>query len=317
MEMTAPLAIRRAYPAGSRLELAPAPDGWPLRRFDWPAEGTPKGSILFQGGRGDIIEKYLELFHHWHGRGWNVVAFDWRGQGGSGRLAADPNVGHCPDFGIWIDDLSAFATDWTARTPGPHIVMGHSMGGHLVLRALAEKRITPDAAVLVAPMLGFETGPLPLRLVAWGVRQLARLWPTRAAWKANERPASGRTSRQELLTSDADRYSDELWWKKEKPELELGPPSLKWLEQAYGSAVFLERAQGVESISIPVLFIGTFGDRLVSPAAIPRFAARIPNSTLKMFDRGVAHEILRERDGPRDEAIALIDAQLDKIKAKK
>ena len=71
----------------------------------------------------------------------------------------------------------------------------------------------------------------------------------------------------------------------------------------------------MREISIPVLVLGTFGDRLVSPAAIPRAAARIPNSTLKMFDTSVAHEILRERDGPRDEAIALIDALLDKIKA--
>lgn len=314
--MSSPLNIRRAYPAGARLDFVPAPDGWPLRRFDWPAEEEPQGSILFQGGRGDIIEKYLELFHHWHGRGWNVTAFDWRGQGGSGRLAHDPHVGHCLDFGVWIDDLAAFASDWTARSAGPHIIMGHSMGGHLVLRALAEKRITPDAAVLIAPMLGFETGPLPLRVVAWAVRQLARLWPERVAWKVNERPAPRNASRQKFLTSDIDRYSDELWWKQEKPELELGPPSLKWLEQAYGSAVALESSAGISQISIPVLVLGTLGDELVSPAAIPRFAARIPNSTLKMFDASVAHEILRERDGPRDEAIALIDAHLDRIKAK-
>lgn len=314
--MASSISIRRSYPAGSRLDVVATRDGWPLRRFDWPVQGEVRGSILFQGGRGDIIEKYLEIFHHWHGRGWNVTAFDWRGQGGSGRLAADPHVGHCVDFGLWIDDLAGFAAEWTARTPGPHIIMGHSMGGHLVLRALAEKRIAPDAAVLIAPMLGFETGPLPLRVVAWAVRQLARLWPERAAWKVNERPAPRGASRQKFLTSDIDRYSDELWWKLEKPELELGPPSLKWLEQAYGSALDLESLRGVEQVSIPVLILGTLGDQLVSPGAIPRFAARIPNSTLKMFDKSVAHEILRERDGPRDEAIALIDAHLDKVEAK-
>lgn len=316
MGMTSLPNIRRAYPQGARLEFVPARDGWPLRTFDWPAEGEAQGSILFQGGRGDIIEKYLELFHQWHGKGWNVTAFDWRGQGGSGRLASDPHVGHCADFSLWIDDLSSFASDWTACTPGPHVIMGHSMGGHLVLRALAEKRIAPDAAVLIAPMLGFETGPLPLRAVAWAVRQLARLWPERMAWKVNERPALRSASRQKFLTSDIDRYSDELWWKQEKPELELGPPSLKWLEQAYGSALALGLSQGVEHISVPVLILGTLGDQLVSPAAIPRFAARIPNSTLKMFDASVAHEILRERNGPRDEAIALIDAHLDKLKAR-
>jgi lysophospholipase len=32
--------------------------------------------------------------------------------------------------------------------------MGHSMGGHLMLRGWSKARSSPDAAVLVAPMLG-------------------------------------------------------------------------------------------------------------------------------------------------------------------
>lgn len=287
-----------------------------IRSFEWPAEGRARGSILFQGGRGDIIEKYLEVFDHWHREGWNVTAFDWRGQGGSGRMCADAHVGHCVDFGVWIDDLADFFAQWQARTPGPYIVMGHSMGGHLVLRALSERRIAPDAAVLVAPMLGFETKPLPLGLAAWLVRQLARFSPERPAWKTNERPAPRGASRQRFLTNDDDRYSDELWWKKEKPELELGPPSLKWLEQAYGSVLKLGEPGLIEQISIPVLVIGTQGDQLVSPAAIPVFARRLQHGTLKMFKSDVAHEILRERDEPRDEAIAMIDSFLQDIEAR-
>lgn len=307
--------LRRRYPPGSTLATILARDGWPLRGFDWPADAAPRGSILFQGGRGDIIEKYLEVFDHWHRAGWNISAFDWRGQGGSGRLAADPKVGHCQNFGLWIDDLAAFSSDWQARMPGPHIIMGHSMGGHLVLRALSESRIAPNAAVLVAPMLGFETKPLPLWLTAWLVRQLARVWPERAAWKANERPALPGASRQRFLTHDDDRYSDEVWWKEHKPDLELGPPSLKWLAEAYDSVLALRKPGVIEHIGLPMLVLGTWGDQLVSPAAIPYFAARLPNCTLKMFDKDVAHEILRECDGPRDEAIALIDVLLAKASA--
>lgn len=315
--MTSSLDARRTYPAGATLGAFPANDGWPLRCFDWAAEGAPRGSILCQGGRGDIIEKYLEAFVHWHSTGWNITAFDWRGQGGSGRVTANPHVGHFTDFAIWIDDLAAFVTDWKARMPGPHIIMGHSMGGHLVLRALAERRTNADAVVLIAPMLGFETRPLPLSWAAWLVRQMARIWPERAAWKVNERPAPPWASRQRFLTHDNDRYSDEIWWEEQKPELELGPPSLKWVEQAYGSVLKLEAPDMVEHIAVPILMLGTRGDQLVSPAAIPRFAARLPNCTLKMFDTSVRHEILRECDGPRDEALALIDAHLDRVEARK
>ncbi len=306
--------FRRSYPPDSTLEMEAAADGWPLRVFRWNAE-KPRGAILFQGGRGDIIEKYLESFAHWHDAGWSVTAFDWRGQGGSGRFLSDPLVGHVPDFGIWVADLAEFVARWTAATPGPHVAIGHSMGGHLILRALAEKLIAPDAAVLLSPMLGFETGALPLSLTAGLVKAAARLAPERSAWKSNERPASSRVSREGFLTHDPERYADELWWKSEKPELALGPPSLRWLAQSYISCLALEAPVKVEHVETPMLLIGAEGDRLVSPRAIPRFAARLPNARLKMFDGGVSHEILRERDEIRNQALAEIDGFLGAVKA--
>jgi lysophospholipase len=313
--MTSDTFDRRAYPQGSTLEMMPARDGWPLRVFSWDAGADSRGSILFQGGRGDIIEKYLEAFAHWHRAGWNVTAFDWRGQGGSGRLIADTEVGHTPGFDVWVDDLSDFVARWSNETPGPHVLIAHSMGGHLVLRGLVEKRIAPDAVVLVAPMLGFEVGRVPLGLAAWAVRVAASVAPERSAWKTNERPAPVNASRQLFLTHDTARYEDEIWWKTHKPELALGPPSLKWLEQAYSSCLRLERPGTLEDVKTPLLILGTQGDKLVSPNAIPRFAARLPSATLKMFDESVAHEILRECDDPRNAALAAIDALLEMARA--
>jgi lysophospholipase len=297
-------AFRRAYPEDATLSEAVMADGWPLRTFNWPAEGHARGAILFQGGRGDIIEKYLESFADWHGAGWSVTAFDWRGQGGSGRFLDDRQIGHCPEFGIWIDDLATFWADWKAKTSGPYVLMGHSMGGHLVLRALAEKRVTPDAAVLIAPMLGFDTGILPLAVAEWGVSRLVQIgWGEKPAWKKNERPAPPWSSRQKFLTSDVARYDDEVWWKTRKPELEFGPPSFTWLEQAYSSVLALQEPGAVEAIETPTLTLATKGDKLVDPHAIAKFANRIPHGRLRMFDKSVAHEILRERDGVRGEAL--------------
>ena len=106
--MTIQAPIRRAIPTDAAISRWIAPDGWALRRFDWPARSArPRGAILFQGGRGDVFEKYLETFGHWHAAGWSITAFDWRGQGGSGRLAPDPHVGHAVDFAPWIADLAA------------------------------------------------------------------------------------------------------------------------------------------------------------------------------------------------------------------
>jgi lysophospholipase len=312
--MTSFPAARRAYPADATLTMEPMADGWPVRVFDWPV-ASPRGHILFQGGRGDIIEKYLEAFTHWHQRGWSVTSFDWRGQGGSGRLLDNPLVGHSPGFDIWIDDLAHFWSGWTARTTGPHFAIGHSMGGHLILRALVERRIDPESAVLVAPMLGFETGMLPVALVAAVVGLAARgRMGERLAWKTNERPAVAHASRAGFLTHDRDRYDDELWWKTEKPELALGPPSIKWLADAYRSAVGL-RDSNLESLTTPMLAFGTWGDRLVSPNAIADMIPRITSAKLHMFNETVAHEILREADGPRDEALAQVDSFLQSLTA--
>jgi lysophospholipase len=309
--MTAYPDARRAIPADATMAMFPLPDGWPMRVFDRPAAGS-RGSILWIGGRGDIIEKYLECFEEWHRAGWHVSAFDWRGQGGSGRLLADPSVGHMPDFATWIDDLAAFWVDWTARTPGPHVVMGHSMGGHLVLRALLERKITPAATVLSAPMLGFTGGPLPQSLAGGFAALLARLVPEKKAWKQGEKPGAVDARRQFYLTHDAARYADEVWWKTQDPSLALGPASWAWVAAAYRSNALIDAPDALEKLDADILIVGTEGDKLVSPAAIHRAAARLPNAELRMFDATVAHEVLREVDGVRDEILAGIAAFLDR-----
>jgi lysophospholipase len=307
---------RRTIPADAHIAMVPARDGWPLRTYVQPARGVRRGAILWLGGRGDIFEKYLECFDEWTRAGWSIESFDWRGQGGSGRLGRNPRVGHADDFAPWIDDLAAFYEDWAAREAGPHVVMGHSMGGHLLLRALAEKRITPDRVVLSAPMLGFDTGLLPFDLAKLIATILARLTSgNRPAWNENERPGPPDASRQNYLTHDEARYGDEVFWKEtDNVSLTLGPPSWGWLGASYRSIAGLLKAGSVEHIAIPVLIVGTDGDKLVSPAAIRTFSGRLAHAELIMLGKDVAHEVLRERDAPRTQLMAAIAKFLETAK---
>ena len=302
--------LRRSYPPDATLGNYGTRDGWALRTFDRPAAGK-RGSILWLGGRGDIFEKYLESMAAWHDAGWHISSFDWRGQGGSGRLLADRRVGHIDDFSVWLADLTAFWRDWTARTPAPHVIMGHSMGGHLVLRGLVEARIAPRAAVLSAPMLGFA-GRIPQPVASIVARLLGTIAPRKSAWKQNERPAPPDASRQAFLTCDAQRYADELWWKSAKPELDIGPPSWGWMAASSRSFAAIHREGAVEAIRTPVLTVATDGDLLVNPGAIRRTAARLARGELLMFDKSVAHEVLREIDSVRDVAMARISQFLDR-----
>ena len=308
---------RRAIPDAAREATWAAADGHAIRRIDWPcANPSPRGSILFLPGRGDFYEKYLETLDQWHEAGWRVTASDWRGQAGSGRLGSDAFTGHIGDFGIWVDDLASLWQSWTAETPGPHVLAAHSMGGHIVLRALAEKRIAPDAVVLSAPMTGMSGPSLPLAVLRAVAGVMCKVGdPLRQAWKWSEKPGVLPANRDKLLTHDADRYADEQWWREHRPELVMGPASWRWVERAYASWMMLEAPGALEKVDVPVLIISTAADKLVSHPANLRAAARLPRGELIALGDEAFHEVLREADPVRDALMAAIDAFLSRVAA--
>jgi lysophospholipase len=298
---------RRVRPDGARFGTWAAPDGWEIRRMDWPqpAGSKPRGSLIFAGGRGDFIEKYLEAFTHWHSAGWNVAAFDWRGQGGSRRDGARVDT-----FETLTDDLTALIADWGARTAGPYVAIGHSMGGHLLLRTLVEAKPALDAAVLVAPMIAVNSAPLP----AWLAPDIAETMALCGfrdipMWRVPPALQRAGSQRQRILTGSSERYEDELWWWEQKPEWSLGAPTWGWMRAAYRSAASAFTAERLGAVRLPVLILAAGRDRLVSNAEIRRVAGQLPEARLEEFPEA-AHEILREADPVRADALARIDAFL-------
>lgn len=289
-----------------------APDGWAHRRYDRPAPSGPdgaRGRLLFQTGWADSIEKYRETLDHFSARGWAVTAFDWRGQGGSGRLG-DGDTGHVEDFATLVADLAAFWRDWRTDD-GPQVIAGHSMGGFLTLAALAEGAIDPAAAVLVAPMLGLRS-PLGATAGAALARWIAgRGDPRRPAWKGGDTPGSLR-QRQRRLTHDLARFAEQQRWRAERPELALGPPSWHWLVQAFAATAALRADPRLGTVRTPMQMLLADVDRLVDPRAARGVAARLPDVEVHRFGRESAHEILREVDVVRDRALGLIDGFLDR-----
>lgn len=287
------------------------PDGWPLRTVRLEGGGA-RGALLFLGGRGDPIEKYRETLDHWAQGGWAVESFDWRGQGGSGRFVDDPQLGHADDFSVWLADLDAYASEWRARTAGPHVMVGHSMGGHLLLRALVEGRVEADAAVLVAPMIGIHAGGLPgpfARNIAGAACAMGHA--RRSLWPQKVRQARLEEAIRTTLTHSKERYAQELRLRREQPDLMVDAPSWGWLNAAYRSMARLSEPGLAEGMRTPTFMLATSGDRLVSTPAIAKMARRLPDAHLHLYGRNVAHEILREVDAVRDDALRRIDAFFD------
>ena len=311
---------RRSIPKAAVESHWQASDGWKIRRIDWKraSGGQSRGSILFLPGRGDHYEKYLETLDYYAEAGWNVTAVDWRGQGLSGRLLADPHVGHIDDFKTWTADIRHFYTGWEEESPGPHAVIAHSMGGHLALRAAAEGAIHPDALVLSAPMLGMLTGGLPLSVNHAFARFMERIGRGELpAWKVSEKPLSSLNLRAKILTHDAERYADELAWWKKRPGVKLGPPSWHWIERAMTSIRMMDEPGRLEDMQIPTLLMATKADQLVSTKRIIKDSERLPKAELLLFGKEAAHELLREADGVRDKCLATIDDFLDRHTPKK
>jgi lysophospholipase len=299
---------RRSIPAEATESNWETGDGWKIRRIDWTKDKHPRGSLLFLPGRGDHYEKYLETLDYFAGRGWAVTSIDWRGQGGSGRLLADPHVGHIDDFSTWISDLRSFWAEWKQSTPGPHVIVAHSMGGHLLMRALAEGAVDPVAVALSAPMLGIQTMGLPAGFHHFVSKMLGAMGdPNRAAWKEGEKPMSPLNVRGKILTHDQDRYADELFWWKARPEVKLGPPSWHWVDRAITSTRMLAKPGVMEKIVTPTLLMATTVDRLVDTNRVIRDSKRLPNCELLLFGDEAAHELLREADPVRDQCLSAID----------
>ncbi|WAT19312.1 alpha/beta hydrolase [Aurantiacibacter sp. MUD11] len=309
---------RRAIPPSAKESLWEAADGHKIRRIDWgaPEADAPKrGSILFMAGRGDAYEKYIEAFEHWRLNGWQVVAADWRGQAGSGRFGADEHTGHVDDFMDWVADLAHLWEDFVTHTDGPHVLMGHSMGGHLVLRGVIEKALSPkpDALVMTAPMLDVHPELMPLFAKRGFARLMARLrGERRAAWGKGEKPIQINKRRQNLLTHDDERYQDEKWWREHRPELKLGAGSWGWVRASFDSIRAIHARGAPESVDLPVLVIATSEDKLVSPAAIRAVLARLPDAESLVFGAEARHEMLREVDDIRNKVLAKIDDFLER-----
>jgi len=294
---------RRTLPVGTRIGMHAMHDGWLVRTI---VRDGDRGSVLVINGRGDFIEKQAELLHELGDLGFGYMSFDWRGQGGSGRLLGDAR-GHAEGFAPWLGDLGALVAWFHSVLPPPYFAIAHSMGGHLLLRHLVDHPGDFTRAVLLAPMVGLSAAP-----IGPGLARLVAAVTTAFGQGEAYAPGSGPlvrgapgTLRQRRLTHDLDRYADESWWLDEHPEWALGGVTNGWLRSAFASIDELT-ARGVpERIATPLLILTAAEEGLVDNVATRRLAARLPDVRVRDFARA-GHELVREVDSIRLPVFAAI-----------
>ncbi len=280
-----------------------------LRAAFW--RGGGRGLVILLQGRAEFVEKYAEAAGEWRARGFGVLAFDWRGQGLSSRQAADRRLGYVDDFKEFQEDLQAVLDHPAAlETPGPKLMLGHSMGGAIGVEALhGPLRERFAGAVFTAPMLGISLEP--------GVERLARRLATRfVRLKLGQRRAFGQERRSgaerpfehNSLTSDARRFNVMAQILKARPELALGGPSWAWLAAAF-RAIDALAARPRESLDLPCLVFTCERDAVIQNAAIDLWAEREPLTRMvNLFD--CRHDAWMETDAIRQKLWREIDAYL-------
>lgn len=297
-------------PAGGVCAGVTTRDGIRLRTARWmPDRGTLKGTVTLLQGRAEFIEKYFETISDLRARGFAVVTFDWRGQGGSERLLSNPHRGHVDDFSDYVTDLDHVMREVSlACMPGPHYLLAHSTGGAIALLAARRLRTQVERAVLSAPLIGLGKvgGKLPQRVIC-PLASLLSAFGFGQAFVPGGKEKLAMTFESNPLTSDAARFHRNEAVLSAHPHLEIGAPTVDWLASACRSMNRFMAPDFGPALSLPVLIVAPAGDGIVSTRAAERFARRTRSARFLEI-AGARHELLMEDDLYRDQFLAAFDA---------
>lgn len=157
-------------PAEHRSGTFPGADGLELYYQAWLSRGPPTAVLINLHGLGDHSGLYPSIAAHFPVRGFAVYAYDMRGNGRSPGQRA-----YVSRWDEYRSDLHAFihqVQSWQAGSP--IFVLGHSLGGLVVLDYALHSSAGLTGVIAAAPPLG-RLGVPPV-LMALG-KVMSRIWP--------------------------------------------------------------------------------------------------------------------------------------------
>ena len=252
------------------------PDGLALALSEWSV-AAPRGLVVVVHGLGEHAARYGHVARALNAAGWSVIAHDQRGHGRSSGLR-----GTLPRADALLEDL-ALVLDHAPETGGPRVLLGHSMGGAVAARFVAEA-LAPHPASWSRPVQGLalSSPALAARLSAWQRWQLAigeRLLPDLAQRNGiDPRGLSHDEAAVAAYVADPlvhDRISARL---------------ARFILDAGGQV----RA-AAPRWALPTLLMWGGADRIVDPGGSHAFARAVPAAVLTAFEfGGLRHEIFNE-----------------------
>jgi lysophospholipase len=267
-----------------------------------------KGTIIVFSGRNECIEKYFETIGDFAKAAFDVVVFDWRGQGDSEHLIPDRNKGYVLKFSDYRLDVEAiFDQVVLPECRPPFFVVSHSMGCLIALDAAPLLKSRVDRMVLSAPFLGIRKQPFSTQAAWWISRILIAVGLGRMYFGGGPRVRQAFETNK--VTGDATRYDRNQSLYDRHPHLALGGPTARWVNTSISAIRQLARRGDSLAYRIPALVLIAAKDQVVPRDAIDDAVRLLPAAHSIIIDNA-AHEMLQDRDIIREQALAAIFAFL-------
>ena len=291
-------------PAGAEELWFEGRGGLRIRALWAPAAGrTPRGSVILCDGRTEFIEKYFELIGELQQRGFCVFLTDWRGQGLSDRLLPDRLKGHLESLDDAVSDLAAGLKLAADKLPRPHILLAHSMGGAISLRALQTRRVDVEAALFSAPMWGLKEMKPWQRRAAQFITTigLGALFAAGVDKKWKKEPF-----KKNPVTGDRERHARNQALIMAEPDLALAGVTYGWLDASATAMEGFQQPGALAHLRFPITVMSGGAEEIVSNEAHALIANLLPQATHEIIE-GSKHEIFQETDDKRAYALAAFD----------
>ncbi|MGE8206258.1 alpha/beta hydrolase [Heyndrickxia sp. NPDC080065] len=137
--------------------------------WKWEADQDPKAVIVIVHGAMEHHGRYSWLIEMWRSAGYHVIMGDLPGQG----MTTRSQRGHIDSFDEYIFEVK----DWVQTAyqfDVPVFLLGHSMGGLVVIRTLQEERLNLAGVILSAPCLDLVNYPSKfLSFLSHGLNRVA------------------------------------------------------------------------------------------------------------------------------------------------
>lgn len=253
-----------------------------LHVHDWPRPGARAG-VLIVHGLGEHGGRYAALAAWLNARGYAVRAYDQRGHGRSpgqrGALARPLQP---------LDDLAQMHERFAAELGVPVVLLGHSLGGLIALRAVLGSCVAPRALVLSSPALRTWSPRWEQALAARLARVLPHL-PLRSGL-----PFAALSHDAAVVAAYRHDPLRSGW---------ITPRLARFIFE--GGPHCIAAAAG---LSVPTLLLVAGADRLVDPRGSQDFAAAARAGgrlTVQVFEP-LFHELFNEAEPARSEVLACL-----------